>query len=138
MDASNNNEWINVDEMSKKFKENSKQFATKIKPYFESLFKLIGQGSVPKNQSAEFYLNKTHSAEIGYIIDNISSNLIKSELIQNWYDIANSQRFAVGINMNKVKQNKKMKGNCKLEDIDPSNKTAYKILFESSFHYVVK
>lgn len=138
LDASNNNEWINVDEMSKKYKENSKQFGIRIKPYFESLFKLIGQGSVPKNQNAEFYLNKTHSAEIGYIIANISSNLVKSELIQNWYDIANSQRFAVGINFNKIKQNKKMKGNCKLEDIDPSNKTAYRILFESSFHYVVK
>lgn len=138
LDASNNNEWINVDEMSKKFKEDSKKFKMKITPYFETLFKLVGQGSVPKNQNAEFYLNKTHSAEIGYLMKSITSNLVKSELIQNWYDIANSQRFAVGINPKTIARYKKMKGNCQLEDIDPTNKVAYNILFESSFHYVVK
>jgi hypothetical protein len=99
---------------------------------------MVGDGDIPKNKDAEFYLNKTHSAEIGYLMKSITSNLVKSELIKNWYDIANSQRFAVGISPQADKKYKKMKGNCKMESIDPENKMGYKILFESSFHYVVK
>ena len=138
LDASSNNKWINVDEMSKKFNEDSKKFKAKITPYFISLFDKVGDGDIPKNKDAEFYLNKTHSAEIGYLMKSITGDLVKSELIKNWYDIANSQRFAVGISPQAVEKHKKMKGNCKMESIDPTNKNGYEILFESSFHYVVK
>ena len=138
LDTSNASEWINVDEMSKRFKENKKKFQTNIQPYFEDLFKLLGEGSTPTKKDAEFYLNKTHAAEIGYLMNSITSNLVKSEVVQNIYDIANSQRFAVGVDLKKVKQHQKTTGGGKLEEIDPTNKTAYKVLFESSFHYVVK
>ena len=104
----------------------------------EDLFKLLGEGSTPTKKDAEFYLNKTHAAEIGYLMNSITSNLVKSEVVQNIYDIANSQRFAVGVDLKKVKQHQKTTGGGKLEEIDPTNKTAYKVLFESSFHYVVK
>jgi hypothetical protein len=138
LNVSNRNQWINVSDMTKKFKDDSKDFQTKITPYFEALFKLIGTGPIPTNKNAEFYLNKTHSAEIGYIMKSIGSNLVKSQVVTNIYDIANSQRFAVGVDMKKIEQYQKMTGNGKLEEIDPKNKTAYKILFESSFHYVIK
>jgi len=142
LDTSEPSKWINADEMTKKWRENDQQFLQDIQPYFEEMYNLIGEGGNPiPGKKPEWYLNKAHSAEIGMLINGIQSTLVKSQVVQNIYDIANSQKFAVGLTPQRLKTFKeKKRGNgCKeLEEIDPSNMTAFKVLFESSLHYVVK
>ena len=105
------------------------------------MYNLIGEGGKLADNKPEWYLNKAHAAEVGMMIEGIQTQLVKSQVVQNIYDIANSQRFAVGLTPQRLKTYKeKKRGNgCKeLEEIDPSNMTAFKVLFESSLHYVVK
>ena len=143
LDSSDPTKWINADEMGSKLKEvGPDKFATTMSPYFEELYKLLGEGGNPiPGQKGEWYLNKSHSGEIGYLLSKITRPSVKNSIIQNIYDIANSQRFAVGLDVTEA-QMKAMKkgapGEPDIELIDPSNLTTYRTLFESSLHYVVK
>ena len=143
LDSSDATKWINADEMGSKLKEvGPDKFATTMSPYFEELYNLLGEGGNPiPGQKGEWYLNKSHSGEIGYLLSKITRPSVKNSIIQNIYDIANSQRFAVGLDVTEA-QMKAMKkgapGEPDIELIDPSNLTTYRTLFESSLHYVVK